>query len=417
MENSLVSEDASLVDQSADGDYVTIDEYHQMRDDEIDLHDAVCGASDPTECSYEKGYMARQTVYSCADCCDLENNPAGFCHACALNCHQGCNIFELWTKRNFRCDCGNKKFKKECQKDKYKDDLNPKNKYNHNFRGLYCTCLRPYPCDEIDGEMLQCVVCEDWLHDACIGQNQPPKNVSYEFICPKCTGNMDFLGRYKPLAYVGDVAVDLKNVENNRFFCGNMKCDGDKPDAKECKNSSSGNDVPSVCEPKSPPEVLSNSSEVNGLAPSSDENQNGEKSEAVPNAVSKDSSHCEKQEASSSTDSSFNGGSFWPHGWRQYLCTCSKCQEKYKKLDVTFITSREDTVQFHEERGHHMVQQREQRLVDNMPRTQQNALADAIVEMKRRLAREFQRLVQRGDPNVTVADAQEIIRNFQQDDQ
>merc|ERR1719354_1084053 len=429
------SEDNSLVDQSADGDLVTIKEHYEMKDYDNEIYNAVCGASDESECSYEKGYMGRQTVYSCADCCDLENNPAGFCHACALNCHSDCNIFELWTKRNFRCDCGNKKFKVECKLDKYKDDLNPKNKYNHNFKGLYCTCLRPYPCDEIESEMIQCVVCEDWLHCACIGQNQPPEGVNYQFICPKCTGKLNFLVRYKPLVFVGNVAVDLDNVEKNRFFCGVMKCDGDKPDEKDCKNGDSGNCVSTVCDPKSPAEALSKSSDVNCQAPPINENKNGEKPDTLSDAVSKDSAHLEKQENSSEVTSkdapcdksealpnpnSFNGGSFWPYGWRQYLCKCGKCQEIYKKLDVSFITSQEDTVQFYEDRGQEMAEQREQRRemnVGSLPRTGQNALADACVELKRIMARELQRLVERGERNVTEADVKDIFRNFRQEDQ
>jgi len=47
-----------------------------------------------------------------------------------------------------------------------KSAVNDLNSYNHNFRGMYCTCGRPYPDPEdvIDDEMIQCVVCEDWYH-------------------------------------------------------------------------------------------------------------------------------------------------------------------------------------------------------------------------------------------------------------
>ena len=39
-------------------------------------------------------------------------------------------------------------------------------RYNQNYRGVYCTCHRPYPDPEDDtpDEMIQCVVCEDWFH-------------------------------------------------------------------------------------------------------------------------------------------------------------------------------------------------------------------------------------------------------------
>lgn len=30
--------------------------------------------------------------------------------ACSYNCHEGHDLVELYTKRAFRCDCGNSKF-------------------------------------------------------------------------------------------------------------------------------------------------------------------------------------------------------------------------------------------------------------------------------------------------------------------
>lgn len=58
------------------------------------------------------------------------------------------------------------------------------NKYDDNFRGLYCVCKRPYPDKEspveqkrsplfpmknicfqtADDAMIQCMICEDWFH-------------------------------------------------------------------------------------------------------------------------------------------------------------------------------------------------------------------------------------------------------------
>ena len=35
---------------------------------------------------------------------------AGICYACSDKCHDGHDLFELYTKRNFRCDCGNARF-------------------------------------------------------------------------------------------------------------------------------------------------------------------------------------------------------------------------------------------------------------------------------------------------------------------
>ena len=76
---------------------------------------------------------------------------------------------ELYTKRNFRCDCGNHKFAasgggdaaKCCKLAAHKDIAgNPENVYNQNYDGVYCTCHRPYPDpeDTVEDEMIQVVL-------------------------------------------------------------------------------------------------------------------------------------------------------------------------------------------------------------------------------------------------------------------
>lgn len=57
-----------------------------------------------------KGYVSRQALYACNTCQLSEGQSAGICLACSYHCHDGHNLFELYTKRNFRCDCGNDKF-------------------------------------------------------------------------------------------------------------------------------------------------------------------------------------------------------------------------------------------------------------------------------------------------------------------
>lgn len=81
-------------------------------------------------------------------------------------------VVELWTKRNFRCDCGNSKFGEfYCNLFANKDIENAENLYNHNFKGLYCTCGRPYPDPDAEEqvEMIQCCLCEDWFHEEHLG--------------------------------------------------------------------------------------------------------------------------------------------------------------------------------------------------------------------------------------------------------
>nr|KAF6485647.1 hypothetical protein HJG63_010781 [Rousettus aegyptiacus] len=136
---------------------------------------AVLGGSDSEKCSYSQGSVKRQALYACSTCTPEGEEPAGICLACSYECHGSHKLFELYTKRNFRCDCGNSKFKNlECKLFPDKAKINSGNKYNDNFFGLYCICKRPYPDpeDEIPDEMIQCVVCEDWFHGRTAFKNQ-----------------------------------------------------------------------------------------------------------------------------------------------------------------------------------------------------------------------------------------------------
>ena len=114
----------------------------------IEEANAVLGEADPDACSYDFGYM-RQAIYVCLTCTPTITEPAAICLACSLQCHEGHEVNELYTKRHFKCDCGNSKFAgtegRKCCLIPAKKDLNTENVYNQNFQGLYCTCSRPYP--------------------------------------------------------------------------------------------------------------------------------------------------------------------------------------------------------------------------------------------------------------------------------
>lgn len=110
-------------------------------------------------------------MYSCLTCIpEAKTDPdkrAGICLACSYHCHEGHELIELYTKRNFRCDCGNSKFdSKQCNLCPDKITSNEENLYNQNFQGTYCVCSRPYPDpeDPVSDEMIQCIICEDWYH-------------------------------------------------------------------------------------------------------------------------------------------------------------------------------------------------------------------------------------------------------------
>ena len=108
--------------------------------------------------------------------------PHGFCVACMLHCHEGHDVHELYSKLDFRCDCGNSKMPLSCQidgsyvpiataatsgagskskggtaahvataseipiteTDAGKDHVNRDNLYNMTFFDIYCICKQPH---------------------------------------------------------------------------------------------------------------------------------------------------------------------------------------------------------------------------------------------------------------------------------
>ncbi|OWB57578.1 hypothetical protein B5S28_g3534 [[Candida] boidinii] len=170
---------------------------------------------DPDACTYSKGPI-RQQVFACLTCYqENDKSPSGVCYSCSIKCHSSHQLVELFTKRNFTCDCGTVRMKNSgcCQLrssslssssnidsnsngssngtsrlglkplpiDIYKSEkiegaaediphLN--NNYNQNFKGVFCDCSKPYNPIEETGNMFQCCfgdVCgEDWFHEECI---------------------------------------------------------------------------------------------------------------------------------------------------------------------------------------------------------------------------------------------------------
>ncbi|XP_050668893.1 nuclease SbcCD subunit C [Leptidea sinapis] len=211
-------EDAEMNEHEGEKVVTMIDVLQEQAEFEEDAN-AVLGASDDKECTYNKGYIKRQAVYACMTCCaEAKNDPskrAGVCLACCLTCHENHELVELYTKRNFRCDCGNQKFYSyPCQLTPNKKDLNEENNYNQNFSGVYCVCHRPYPDPEssIDDEMIQCIVCEDWLHVSHLEATVPGNDIYSEMICKRCMEKNSFLHDYSDLAVNNE--TDFVDVVN-----------------------------------------------------------------------------------------------------------------------------------------------------------------------------------------------------------
>lgn len=281
------------VDNMDDSDAVTLtlNEVLELEDELIENTAAVLGAANDKTCSYVEGYLKRQALYSCLTCIpEAKDDPekgAGICLACSYHCHDGHDLVELYTKRNFRCDCGNSKFPNlECNLYSEKNDVNDLNSYNQNFSGFYCVCHRPYPDaeDPVPDEMIQCIVCEDWYHTRHLGTELPSNNFA-EMICESCVKKHEFLLHY-------DEACKKLQTEDKQ----------EEIDPVSEEEASDDKDVNYCKQPK-------------------------EKSEKL----------CAK------FWSDIN--------WRKELCTCDECLRMYENEDVAFLLDPEDPVHLYEEKG------------------------------------------------------------------
>jgi len=333
-----------------DGEGDDVEEGVTMLDvlqDEEALEDdanAVLGSVSDTSCTYPLGYLSRQPIYSCSTCSEPDES-SGVCLACSYHCHEGHNLMELYTKRMFRCDCGSSKLQSSCKLEPKKEE-NKDNNYNQNFRGLYCTCSRPYPDpeDPVSDCMIQCVVCEDWFHGRHTGEG-PPSDSSYaEMICAGCVANLPFLQYYSGLAVV---KVDKEDIKTDEAECNVAQevVDSnsvDKIEAVDIKNGSTADagHVSKVC-------LLS---------------------KPAPTQLLKTSL-------------------FLPMGWRSSLCKCSSCLKLYSDTKTTFLTEENDTVHHYESQSREKKGTMEQGMeaLSQMDRVRQVEAIQSYNDMKENL--------------------------------
>ena len=100
-------------EEEEEEEIVTLSDVLKHNEHMTETADAVLGDASDTNCSYPMGYI-RQAVYACMTCTpealEKPETRAGVCLACTYNCHHDHELVELYTKRMFRCDCGNDKF-------------------------------------------------------------------------------------------------------------------------------------------------------------------------------------------------------------------------------------------------------------------------------------------------------------------
>ncbi|MDP2438420.1 MAG: hypothetical protein Q8P67_21975 [archaeon] len=187
----------------------------------LDMRDAVAFANEATErdlflqqledseetCTYEEGAVT-QALWACLTCYEEQKkskgdfNMFGVCAACIAVCHKDHMLYELFDKRDFRCDCGTPRSGCKCLFGPPREEDNIGNAYNQNFNGRYCWCRKPYRVT--DGTMYQCFCCQDWYHEGCIATRSPSKSIPdplawTDFLCIDCARSNPFFARYTHL--------------------------------------------------------------------------------------------------------------------------------------------------------------------------------------------------------------------------
>uniref|UniRef100_F1SD54 Ubiquitin protein ligase E3 component n-recognin 7 n=1 Tax=Sus scrofa TaxID=9823 RepID=F1SD54_PIG len=343
---------------------------------------AVLGGSDSEKCSYSQGSVKRQALYACSTCTPEGEEPAGICLACSYECHGSHKLFELYTKRNFRCDCGNSKFKNlECK-------------------------LFPIP-----DEMIQCVVCEDWFHGRHLGAAPPESGDFQEMVCQACMKRCSFLW-----AYAAQLAVTKGTAEEDGLVL-NVDGVGDQ-EALQPENGAHQDGAPKEdvsehgqaavravkAEPTNEP-CTSSSSESDLQTAFKNQHLNTESQ-----------SGCKLQEFKAKQFIKKDTATYWPVNWRSKLCTCKDCMKMYGDLDVLFLTDEYDTVLAYENKGKvDQAADRRDPLMDtlnSMNRVQQVELICEYNDLKTELKDYLKRFADEGTV-VKREDIQQFFEEFQ----
>lgn len=401
---------------------VSIHEYLKGVEEQELEADLVLGGDEGKECTYTKGYMKRQAIFSCLTCTPDGN--AGVCTACSLSCHDGHEIVELWTKRNFRCDCGNSKFGEFfCKLFANKEVENIDNAYNHNFKGAYCSCGRPYPDPEAEEqvEMLQCCICEDWFHEEHIGlesSDEIPRDEEGEplyedFICRVCSEACSFLTLYPPTIWAvkqhdaTNSTKDKNVLEDTPSACGSSEklengiCSSESPKVN-CVLPSATSEMSStgkcILVGETSDKKLESNESIQGSGPST-VCVLGADLVVAPPALEKPKPM------------------FLTKNWRDVLCRCEKCASFCTQKGISFLLDKEDSIAEYEKMAK---QKREEKLqqqegveynfLNNLGHVEKIEILNGITDMKNEI-HTFLESFDASKP-ITSADVHQVFENL-----
>ncbi|KAI8636234.1 hypothetical protein BD408DRAFT_356049 [Parasitella parasitica] len=321
-------------------DSVTALEYIQRQEKlEKDAQDVLPGNFD--ECTFSLGYV-RQPLYACKTCTiDQGEEPAGMCYSCSIACHASHDLFELFPKRSFRCDCGlSGKFGGyNCSRmvpEKLNYATNEKNKYNHNFKNLYCRCDQTYDPEKEEATMYQIPDAIDEFD--C-------------YICRDCTKKYPFLmnGRDAKFSY----GLSKGNEPVHQWILPERLVKNAKQKEAPNQEASKTNQEPeafSLDTSKATEDTIPSDHGTSGAGEKrKHEDEPEEKHNIIVNVYKKMKSdtNCQNVDISLLPEHD-HIEVFLQDDWRQNLCKCAKvigCVQEYKTHSVEFLFEEEATVE------------------------------------------------------------------------
>ncbi|CAI5736012.1 unnamed protein product [Hyaloperonospora brassicae] len=320
--------EASNEDEEEEEEIVTLSDVLKHNEHMTETADAVLGDASDTNCSYPMGYI-RQAVYACMTCTpeslEKPETRAGVCLACTYNCHHDHELVELYTKRMFRCDCGNDKFPTtmSCKLEAEKAPTNQRNTYSQNYGGVYCNCHRPYPDPErtTADVMVQCVICEDWLHEEHLFNDGDVEHGDAEKDALRSTD------KDSPTSGDADSAVDLGTAMLSEKF--------DELICLECM--------------KKYPFLMAYAESSSVVQATEEENTSEESSNVTPAGTSECVLKLKQKEQHVGMESStVLRPTFWSSDWRNDLCRCSSCIALFEKHGIAFLLDSDDALHVYE---------------------------------------------------------------------
>ncbi|KRZ83477.1 putative E3 ubiquitin-protein ligase UBR7 [Trichinella sp. T8] len=365
--------------------------------------DELAGAYGTSNCTYPLGYVKRQAIYSCITCWEKSGSFCGICTACYLKCHNTHDALQLYTKRNFRCDCGNSTNKDVCCSFvPEKDPVNEKNIYGHNFEGKYCYCNEKSN-ETMEDDMFTCIFCEDWFHEGHItGSYEDGDN---ELICKGCAAKRPFLA-----FYIEKYGVMEKTDEDKKSETETVYVEHGAFEAENKQNSviEEGNETESVEQLKAEKveDVKHADTEVKNVAQLSDEEKC-----VLPAVKNEESNSCL---LSGRTLEAYSYDVFMRNGWRKELCHCLLCLDLYKTYDCEFLLDDEDTFEKYNENSQKNTMSSVEEMFDHytvgMNPSQKLEIAYGIAEMKKELS---QMVAECDGQTITMEDVQRLNQRLE----